>query len=67
MLCKVPKDKSEIQKKLWVKLRSWRKSVAFNQSPIMRKKNRYAAWVAFGGMKLSYIIGRKFGQKGSMN
>ena len=63
----VPSNNKELKKRLWEIIKECRKDVAFNKSELMRKKNRYAAWISFFGMEISYFIGRKFGQKGSMN
>ena len=41
--------------------------VMFDFNKMVRKKNRYAAWISLLGMNIAYKIGRKFGQKGSMN
>ena len=63
----VPDDDKETQRIIWNKLKTVQKDVMFDTSKIMRKKNRYAAFVSLLGMNISYIIGRKFGQKGSMS
>lgn len=63
----VPDDDKETQSIIWNKLKTVQKDVMFDTSKIMRKKNRYAAFVSLLGMNISYIIGRKFGQKGSMS
>lgn len=63
----VPEDDKETQRIIWNKLKTVQKDVMFDTSKIMRKKNRYAAFVSLLGMNISYIIGRKFGQKGSMS
>ena len=62
----VPHDDREKQKVLWDKLKTVQKNVMFNSSKVMRKKNRYAAWVALLGMRISYRIGKIIGQNGSM-
>ena len=63
----VPKNDKKTQRIIWNKLKTVQKDVMFDTSKIMRKKNRYAAFVSLLGMNVSYIIGRKFGQKGSMS
>lgn len=63
----VPKNDKKTQMVIWNKLRTVQKDVMLDASKIMRKKNRYAAFVSLLGMNISYIIGRKFGQKGSMS
>lgn len=62
----VPQDDKETQRILWNKLKTVERDVMFDTSRIMRKKNRYAAFVSVLGMNISYIVGRAFGQKGSM-
>ena len=61
----VPNEKKELKKQIWSKLRSIQKTIMFDHTKIMRKKNKYAAWISLLGMNASYVIGRKFGQKGS--
>lgn len=63
----VPKNDKKTQRIIWNKLKTVQKDVMFDTSKIMRKKNRYAAFVSLLGMNISYIIGRKFGQKDSMS
>lgn len=63
----VPYDMKDTKKRIWNKIVECRKTVAFSKSKLMRKKNRYAAIISYLGMDVSYYIGRKFGQKGSMN
>lgn len=63
----VPEDRIDIQKIVWQKLKTVQTMVMFDSSKLIRKKNKYAAWISLLGMKASYRIGRKFGQKGSMN
>jgi len=62
----VPESDKRTQKIIWDKLQTVQKDVMFDKSRIMRRKNRYAAYVSLFGMNISYKIGRKFGQKGSM-
>lgn len=61
-----PDDKNTKQL-LWNKLKTVQKDIMFDFSKTMRKKNRYAAWISVLGMNASYWIGRKFGQKSTMN
>lgn len=63
----VNENDKKTQRILWNKLKTVQKDVMFDTSKIMRKKNRYAAYISILGMNISYIIGRKFGQKGSMS
>lgn len=63
----IPRDNTALRLIFFEKLKECRKTVALDQSKLMRKKNRYAAWISFLGMTLSYFIGRKFGQKGAFN
>lgn len=63
----VPRNDKKKQKIIWNKLKTVQKDIMFDTSRIMRKKNRYAAYVSMLGMNISYRIGRKFGQKGSMS
>lgn len=63
----VPSKDKEIKEKIWKKLKLVQKDIMFDKSPMVRRKNKYAAWISFiFGMEISYYIGRKFGQKGSM-
>lgn len=63
----IPEDDIETQLLIWKKLSTVRKTILLDKSRLMRKKNKYAAFVSLFGMKASYRIGRRFGQKGSMN
>jgi glycosyltransferase involved in cell wall biosynthesis len=63
----IPYDRKTELVRAWSKLKSYRSIVMFDKTKLMRNKNRYAAWISLLGMKLSYKIGRRFGQKGSMN
>lgn len=63
----VPESDKKTQRIIWNKLKTVQRDVRFDTSKIMRKKNRYAAYVSMFGMNISYKIGRKFGQKGSMS
>lgn len=63
----IPPEMKETRKRVWNKIVECRKTVAFNNNKMMRKKNRYAAMISYLGMNISYCIGRTFGQKGSMN
>lgn len=63
----VPRSDKKTQRIIWNKLKTVQIDVMLDTSKIMRKKNRYAAFVSLLGMNISYVIGRKFGQKGSMS
>ena len=63
----IPETDIELQKKVWRKLQSVQKTVLFDPSPYVRKKNRCAALVSFLGMRAAYKLGRKFGQKGTIS
>ena len=63
----IPETDIELQKKVWRKLQSVQKTVLFDPSPYVRKKNRCAALASFLGMRAAYKLGRKFGQKGTMS
>lgn len=62
----VEPDDKKTKRLLWNKLKTIQKDIMFDSSTIMRKKNKYAAWISVLGMEASYLIGRKFGQKDSM-
>lgn len=63
----VPKENINIRNMFWKKIKECRKTIVFDFSTKMRKKNRYAALISFLGENLSYLIGRKFGQKRAMH
>lgn len=63
----VPENDFTNKKLLWEKLKVYRMAVLFNSNFNMRMKNRLAAVISFLGMNITYKIGRKFGQRGSMN
>lgn len=63
----IPKENREVKRKVWKKLKEGRASIIHNRVSLMRKKNRYAALISYLGMTPAYILGRTFGQKGSMN
>ena len=63
----VPESDKKTQRIIWNKLRIVQNDVMFDRSGIMRKKNRYAAYVSILGMNISYKLGKRFGQKGSMS
>ena len=63
----VPYRDRTTRRRIWEKIKKCRKTVAFNNSKLMRRKNKYAAIVAYFGMDMSYFVGKKVGQKGSMN
>ena len=63
----VPRENTELKIIIFEKLKECRQAVAMDSSRLMRKKNRYAAWISFLGREFSYFIGKKFGQKGAFN
>ena len=63
----IPFEEKKIRKKVWELLKTGQKTVMFDNNSLMRKKNKYAAWISVLGMDVAYYIGKKFGQKGSMN
>lgn len=63
----IPYKKQDLRKRVWIELKRGQKTVMFDKNKLMRKKNKYAAWVSVLGMNVTYIIGKKYGQKGSMN
>lgn len=52
--------------RLWHEIKKCRKTVLFNKTKIMRRKNRIAAMISYLGQPISYYVGRKIGQKESM-
>lgn len=62
----IPEHEVQIRKKIWKKLREVRYDVLFDNSGMMRRKNRIAAAISLLGMKITCFIGRKYGQKGTM-
>lgn len=62
----VPDDQPETQKLVWAKVIQYRRSILQNQNPLMRRKNKIAALISYLGMSTSHTLGRKFGQKGTM-
>ena len=62
----VNEDDFETKRMIWEKLKTVQRDIMFDTSKIMRKKNRYAAWISLLGMDFSYKLGRKFGQKNSI-
>lgn len=62
----VNEDDFETKRMIWEKLKTVQRDIMFDTSKIMRKKNRYAAWISLLGMDISYKLGRKFGQKNSI-
>lgn len=61
----IPEDNKELQRKLWEKLQSVQRTIMFDNSPLIRRKNKISAWCMLLGMNLTYRIGRKYGQKDS--
>lgn len=62
----IPEDDKVNMQKLWKYIKQSRKYVICNSSRYCRRKNKIAAMISFSGMKITYFIGRKIGQKGSM-
>lgn len=63
----IPLIDIENRTKIWNKIIEYRKFVILNKDLRVRMKDRIAAWMTFGGMHISYILGKKFGQRGNMN
>lgn len=62
----IPANRRDTKKRVWKKLKTIRKVIICDRSKIMRRKNKYASLVSLLGMDVSYCIGKKCGQKGSM-
>lgn len=62
----IPKMDKEHRQLMWTYIKEHRGSVLYNHSKYLRKKDKAAAIVSFFGMDISYYLGRKFGQKGTM-
>jgi len=62
-------DKADInhKKMIWNKLNSVSSSIRKNKSPLVRRKAKYASWISVLGMNASFCLGKKYGQKGTMN
>ena len=63
----IPYNQIALRRNVWSYLKVGQRIVMFDFNKMVRKKNRYAAWISLLGMNIAYKIGRKFGQKGSMN
>lgn len=61
----IPEDNKELQRKLWNKLKTVQKTVMFDNSKLVRRKNKISAWCMLLGMNVTYKLGRKYGQKSS--
>lgn len=61
----VPREDRRNRNLLWEEIKKHRDTVLMDGNPMMRTKNRFAAWLSFLGMDISWYLGRKFGQKGS--
>lgn len=59
----VPLDQKEKRIPLWEKIKKYREAVIFDYNPLLRKKNKYAAYVSYLGTDISWYLGRKFGRK----
>lgn len=62
----VPAGDTYHKKMIWNTLKQGRLTVVLDPNKNMRKKNKYGAIVSLFGMNISYYLGRKFGQKGTM-
>ena len=62
----MPKEQVALRKKAWKKLTKIRFDVLFDNSGRMRRKNRIAAVVSLCGMDITYFLGRRYGQRGTM-
>lgn len=62
----VPESDKENMCRLWRYIKKSRKYVITNSNRYCRRKNKIAALISFSGMKMTYFIGKKIGQKGSM-
>lgn len=62
----VPDSDNYHKNLVWSTLKKGRLSVALNFNKNMRRKNQYGAIVSLLGMNMAYVLGKKFGQKGSM-
>lgn len=62
----IPKNNIQLRRRVWNKLNEVRFSVLCDSSGMMRKKNRIASFVSLFGMEITHLIGRKYGQKGTM-
>jgi hypothetical protein len=58
----IPENDIDTQKLVWKKLKTVQKIVLFDNSKYVRKKNKMAAIISIFGMRVSFVIGRSFGQ-----
>lgn len=63
----VPFENKTLRKTIWKKLNTVRWDILTDKSGIMRKKNKYAALISFLGLDVTYFLGKKIGQRGTMN
>lgn len=63
----VPEDNRSLRRTIFKKLNTMRFDILTDQSGLMRKKNKYAALLSWLGMDVTYCLGKKFGNKGTMN
>lgn len=61
----VPFEDKTNRIRLWNFIIKNRKKVLLDNNALIRKKNRYAALISYMGMDISWLIGRKFGRKGT--
>lgn len=62
----IPKNEGEIRKKVWKKLTKVRFDVLFDNSGKMRRKNKIAAILSLCGLEITHFLGKRYGQKGTM-
>lgn len=60
----VPRENRDQRLRLWQEIRKHRGAVMTDADAMLRAKNRFAAWISFLGMDVSWYLGRKYGQKG---
>lgn len=62
----VPQTYIAESKEIWSVLCTYRREIIRNSNKITRRKNVYGAYAMFLGRRMAYLIGREFGQYGSM-
>ncbi len=62
----IPKENVEEKKKMWNTIKKYQWYVITDLNVNVRRKDRIAAFITFLGERVSYYVGRKYGQKGSM-
>ena len=61
----VPAKDKEIKEKIWKKHKSIQKNIIFDKSPMMRKKNKYAAWII--SLYRKKVWTKRFKEKGALD